>query len=325
MRFRKILSLLVCLGLVFTLMDCDSGSTSAETKKPRIISIGTAALGGTYYPMGVGLGSIIEKNVEGVVVTIEMTGGTVENPALIAEDKLDIAISNEHMAEFARVGKAPFDKLKSHNIAALASGLAPGALQYATAADSGIMTPEDLRGKTIAVGPQGNSSNFVIRDVLEFYGIGWDEIRPSYLSFSEGMVALADGRVDVAIAQAGIPTPAIVELAAGRLDFRLLNLPRREELLKKYPYYVKFDIPAGTYKGQDTVVETIATINIIIVNSKLDEDLVYRITKALFENIDDFYAAHPSTKTLSLEVAPKTAIPLHPGAARYYREKGVLQ
>lgn len=338
MHIKKLISLILCLLLMITIVGCggqpanqDESQDSQDTQeepttgnKPKILAIGTAGMGGTYYPVGVGLGNIIEKYIPDVSVSVELTGGTMENPPLVAQDELELAIANEHLALFALEGRAPFDNLKSNNVAALAGGLNKGILHYATMANSGIETPEDLKGKRIAVGPQGNGSIPVIQDVLAFYGIEWNEITPTYLNYSEGMQALIDGTVDCAIAQAGLPTPAIVELAAGNHDYKILNFPNRDKLLEEYPYYVPADIPAGTYDGQDEDLEVIATQNMFIVNSNLDEELVYEITKALFEHIDELYAAHASAECLTLEVAPKTVVPLHPGAARYYMEQGVL-
>lgn len=338
MKIKKILAVMLCMVLVFSLAACSSGGEQkpaeeqkaageqkpAEEKKPKIVSVGTAGMGGTYYPVGVGLGKIIESYVEGTKVSVELTGGTMENPVLIAQDKMEFAIANEHLAEFARTGKAPFDTLKEHNVMALASGLNKGYTQYVVSANSKIQSPKDLKGKKIAVGPQGNGSIPVLQHVLEFYGIKWDEIQASYINYSEGMQALADGRVDMALSQAGLPTPAVVELAAGKHKFRILSLPNRDELLKRYPY-VKADIPANTYDGQTEMVETIATQNMLIVNSNVDEEFVYEVTKALFENVDEFRAAHGSISSFNIDDAVKTVVPIHPGALKYYKEKGVVK
>lgn len=156
-------------------------------------------------------------------------------------------------------------------------------------------------------------------------GYTWDDITPSYLSFSEGMQALSDGKVDMAIASAGPPVSAIQELAATGKAFRLLNFDDefRARFLESYPYYIEYVIPKDTY-GLSEDVTTVATQNMVMVNANLDEELVYRMTKAIFENLDSLKAAAPAATDITLENAPKTDIPLHPGAERYYKEAGIL-
>jgi TRAP transporter TAXI family solute receptor len=303
----------------------EGGADAKKTVKPVQISIATAGTGGAYYPVGVGLSEIFTKAIPGMNVSVEVTGGTVENPGLVNIGDCEVGIANSDMAYFAMVGSAPFTN-PHPNIKGFINGMAPGVVHYAVLASSGITRIDDLVGKRIAVGPQGNSTSLFLEKVLNLKGYSWKDITPSYLSFSEGMQALSDGKVDMAIASAGPPVSAIQELVATGKKFTLLEFDDgfREEFLKAYPYYIAYVIPKEIY-GLDKDIKTVATQNMLMVNADLDADLVYEMTKAVFENFGTLLAASPSAATITLEIAPNTSIPLHEGAARYYRERGVLK
>jgi len=281
-------------------------------------------MGGAYYPVGVGLSEIFLKAIPEVETRVEVTGGTVENPGLVDLGDSDIGLANKDMAYFAYTGQAPFES-EHKNLRGLFNGFAPGVVHYAVLESSGIQNLADLKGKRIAVGPQGNSTSLFLEKVLNTLGYTWDDITPSYLSFSEGMQALADGKVDMAIASAGPPVSAVQELAATGKEFRLLNFDDdfRAKFLEAYPYYIEYIIPKETYNLPEDVT-TVATQNMVMINANLDEELVYKMTKAIFENLDSLKSAAPAAADITLENAPKTDIPLHPGAERYYKEAGVL-
>ncbi len=300
------------------------GAGEASNGNPTQIAIATAGTGGAYYPVGVGLSEIFTKAIPGLSVSVEVTGGTVENPGLVDIGDCDIGIANSDMAIFAYEGEPPFDR-PHENIRGFVNGMSPGVVHYAVLADSDIHTLADLKGKRIAVGPQGNSTSLFLEKVLDMLGISWDDIIPSYLSFSEGMQALTDGKVDMAIASAAPPVAAVQELAASGKDFRLLEFDDefKAKFLEKYPYYIEYVIPGETY-GLSEDTKTVATENILIINANLSEDFVYELTKAVLENLPTLVASAPTADTITLENAPFTSIPLHEGAAKYYREKGVL-
>lgn len=316
------LVLVTACGFVFA-----NGSQEATGNKfPSQIAIATASAGGAYYPVGVGLSEILIKTIPNLAVSVEVTGGTVENPGLVNQGDCEIGIANSDMAFFAMEGQAPFDQ-KHPKLAGWIDGMAPGVVHYAVLENSGINTLADLKGKRVAVGPQGNSTSLFLEKVLKVLGIGWDEITPSYLSFSDGMQALADGKVDMAIASAGYPVAAVQELAASGKKWKLLEFDDAftKKFLAAYPYYISYNIPANIYNGQPNAVQTVATTNMLMVNADLSEDFVYAMTKAAFENLEAWAASANSVKTITLEGAPNTSIPLHPGAAKYYKEVGVLK
>ncbi|MDY4610755.1 MAG: TAXI family TRAP transporter solute-binding subunit [Sphaerochaetaceae bacterium] len=315
---------LLCIVLLTGSLVFAGGSSEVSENRPSQIAIATAGTGGAYYPVGVGLSEILVKSLPGLSVSVEVTGGTVENPGLVDIGDCEIGIANSDMAYFAMEGTTPFDR-QHKNLRGFINGMAPGVVHYAVLANSGIDTLKDLAGKRIAVGPQGNSTSLFFEKVLNLMGYKWSDITPSYLSFSEGMQALADGKVDMAIASAGPPVSAVQELAASGKKFKLLEFDEgfRAKFLEAYPYYIAYDIPKETY-GLAGDTHTVATTNMLMVNAGLSEEFVYDMTKAVFENLDSLVAAAPATATITLGDAPNTSIPLHEGAAKYYREMGVL-
>ena len=310
------------LSLAVSLVLSASGALSSE-----IITIGSGPMGGAYYPAGVGLGELIGKHVPGVTPRVEVTAGALENPSLLAQEEAELGITNSDTAYFAMNGLPPFSG-KLENIRTMFSGLAPGAFQYVVMADSDIQTVKDLVGKRVAVGPQGNSASLNLRELMSFYGEDYSSIKPNYLPISDGVEQLVDGHVDMAIVQAGIPSPAIQEAFASGKKLRILSFPEedRQKIVEKFPYFRTIDLDKNIYAGLgDDVVTTFATNNMVIVRSDLSDDLVYKMTAAVFDNLDDFHKVHPATRWVSFETAVNTPIPLHPGAEKYFREKGYVK
>lgn len=294
---------------------------AAPSHAEQIITIGAAPMGGTYYPAGLALADIIAKYVPGLEARVEVTGGTMENPMLMQMGELQMGLANADVAYFAHKGISPF-KAPFTDIRAMFSGLAPGVVQYAVLADSGIKTIKDLVGKRVAVGPQGNSSGLLFVKVLEFYAMAPSDVTRSYVSFADGVSELLDGHVDMAIVQAGVPAPGLQEAFAGPKKIHIMSFPEkdRDAFLEKHPYYIPYTITKGSYTGLPEDVTTFATQNMVLVHASLTEDTVYAITKAVFEHLPDLYAAHPTLRSVTLNGATKTPIPLHEGAARFFKE-----
>lgn len=291
----------------------------------NLLTIGAAPLGGTYYPTAIALADIVARHVPDTETRVEVTGGTMENPALMQQGELQMGLANADAAFFAYNGMPPFKKPLS-DLRALFVGLAPGVVQYAVADESGITGIPGLAGKRVAVGPQGNSSGLLFAKVLEFYSIDMADVTRSFISFSDGVGELMDGHVDMAIVQAGLPAPGLQEAFAGHRKIRILSFPvaERDAFLEKYPYYIPVTIPKTTYPLMADDVVTLATQNMVLVHASLPDDLVYAMTKAVFEHLPELYAAHPSLRSVTLETAARSPIPLHEGAARYFREMSVL-
>jgi len=316
------------MGVVLGLVLLTGGyGQSAEQKvsSPSDIAIATASAGGAWYPIGAGMAEVIKQSVKGIQARVQTTGGGVENVKLVHDGKVEIGITISYLAYNGYNGMDPY-KNKMQNIRTLCSGLSTGVMQVVIPASSKIKSIADLKGKKVAVGPAGGGALTVLNDIFQEYGFKMGSVTPSYVSYDEGVTMMTDGHVDAAVVYAALPTPAVKTLSTGPNPFRMLDLEDniQKSLLSKYPYYVPIKIPKEMY-GTGADIRVVGTPNIVIVHSKLSEELVYKITKAFFEpkNLEIIQTSHPSAKGLNLERAVLAAVPLHPGSEKFYREKGI--
>lgn len=288
--------------------------------------IGTAATGGAYYPIGISMAQIITDTL-GIDTTAQVTGGAAENNTLIDAGTVDIAITQSSLAFAAVNGNAPYDK-KMPSVQAVMTGLSKGIFHVVTLKSTGIQSLADLKGKTVVLGPAGGAAITMANEVFTQYGFSIDDLTASYISYSDGMAALKDGTADAVVVQSAAPASAIQELAATDADNMVLfsiDADIIQKLVETYPYYSFIDIPADVY-GTETEIYTIYVSNMIVCSADLSEDLVYNMTKALFENLVKLKEANPAAKGLTLEGATiGCPIDIHPGALAYYKEVGVIE
>jgi TRAP transporter TAXI family solute receptor len=290
--------------------------------QPKKMTIATASMGGAYYPIGTGIAEIVSKNVKGVTMTAEVTGGAVENCRLVGKKETDLGITNANLAYFASRGEDAYKE--KHDLRALGS-LHSTILHIITLDKSPIRTIADMKGKKVAVGPAGGGSIPMIKAVLDVYGMKIEDLQASYVSYEDGMMALKDGNVDVALAAAGYPTSAVMQLAnTDKIRLVEIEPDKMKALIEKYPYYSKVVVPASVYKlEKDAVVQGVA--NTLIVNASMDEKTAYEITKAIYNNLEQLGSFHASIKQVKIETAFETPIQLHPGAKKYWTEKGLVK
>jgi uncharacterized protein len=322
--------LLMTIGVVLGLVLLTGGHGLAAEQKgisPSDIAIATASAGGAWYPIGAGMAEVIKRSIPGIQARVQTTGGGVENVKLVHDGKVEIGITISYLAYNGYHGADPY-RSKMQNIRTLCSGLSTGVMQVVVPANSRIKSLADLKGKKVAVGPAGGGALTVLNDIFQEYGFKMSNVTPSYVSYDEGVTMMTDGHVDAAVVYAALPTPAVKTLSTGPNPFRMLDLEEntQKSILTKYPYYVPIKIPKEMY-GTGSDVRVVGTPNIVIVYSKLSEDLVFNITKAFFEpkNLEIIQTSHPSAKALTLERAVLAAVPLHTGAEKFYREKGLLK
>ncbi|SES36184.1 hypothetical protein SAMN04490244_11277 [Tranquillimonas rosea] len=287
------------------------------------LSIATGGTGGTYYPYGGGLAELIGQHVEGASATAEVTGASVENMALIAQQQSDLAIGLADTVYAAVNGTVdPFTD-RPVDARALAS-IYPNAVHIVTLADSGIESLSDLSGKRVSVGAPGSGTEVNAEQVLTANGITYDDIDEQRLNFNETADALRDGDIDAGFWSVGPPTSSIINLAATR-DISIVPLTEEEiaAATEKEPVFAAYEISGGLYEGIDEPVQTISIPNVLVVNAAMDEELAYQITKAMFDHVDELIAVHPAANDTTVEFSlGSTPIPLHPGAIRYYEEAG---
>ncbi|NPA25812.1 MAG: TAXI family TRAP transporter solute-binding subunit [Deltaproteobacteria bacterium] len=312
------LVILAVIGLVFSFA---SGSAEART---QFVSIGTGGTGGVYYPYGGGVAEIWSKKVDGVKAVAEVTGASVENTKLCSKGETLFGEIMSDVAYQAYTGTGKF-KGKPQKILGMFV-MYPNVYHVVTRADSGVNSLSDLKGKKVSVGAPGSGTEFMTNLILEgALGISYKSFKVFRLSFNENANALKDNSIDVGIWCVAPPTSSIMDLAT---THKIKIIPfSKEEIAKvtsKYPFYSGYTLPAGVYKGQDKPVYTASVWNTFICNADLDEELVYKLTKAVFENQDFLIKIHHFAKYTTPENAIKySAIPLHPGAAKYIREQGI--
>ena len=317
MKHRNLTSIFIIVVLTACLLV--PGASLAAKKN---LSIGTASMGGAYYPVGAGVASIINKYVTDVDLRVEVTGGSVENPRLVGSGETDVGITNTSTGYFAVKGMKPYPKALP--IRALCY-MYPSTFHMVTKKNSKLVSLADIKGHRAAVGPAAGGTISLLKRLLTIYDMTVKDFKPSYISYKDGSMALQDGNVDASILLAGAPTSAVLELAT-RTPIRFLELGDASvnQFLKKFPYYVKVIVPKSYYKTDQDVL-TVGAGNLLVVNEKMDADLAYKLTAALYDHVEEFKKVHPATKVVSRESAPNTVIPLHPGAERYYKEKGLLK
>jgi hypothetical protein len=289
------------------------------------VSLATGGTAGTYYPIGAAIANVITKYVDGVEATAESTGASVANLKMIAETKVDFILSAANTALGGYLGEAPFTS-PIQNIRGI-TALYPETFQFVVLKSSGLKTLADLKGKRIVVGAPGSGTERTAKLLLEALGITYNDIKPQFLSFGEGVTALKDRLVDCAIVGAGTPTSAVVDASAS-LDINLLSVEEAafNKVAKDSPYLMMVKIPAGTYKGVDQDIMTVASPALLITHKDMDTDTVYKIISGIFAHVADIQASHAQGKNITLESALKgMSLPLHPGAEKFYKEKGVIK
>jgi TRAP transporter TAXI family solute receptor len=288
------------------------------------MTIGTASLGGAFYPVGNGVAEIVTRYAPGIKMTAEVTGGSTENPRLVGTGQTDIGITNANHAFQAYRGEAPFTK--KYDVVAIGA-LHGSVLHIVTIDKTGVRSIPDLRGKKIAAGPTGGGSIPMLKAVLAVYPeVKFEDLKPSYVSYSDGITALKDGNVQAALVGAGVPAAAVMELGVGhRVRFVEISEEKMAEITKKFPYHTREVIPAAVYKtDKDEVVMGVR--NLLVVSSQMNEKIAYEITKAIYSNLDKLATYHASLKHVILKDAVQvTGVPFHPGALKFFKEKGLIQ
>jgi len=331
------IAILVALSVAF------AGHSIAAKK--QFFAIATGGTGGTYYPLGGVLAQALNDKIPYVIATAQSANASVANCNLIREHEVESAFVQNNVAYAAYTGTAQFEGKPVENITGIAS-LYPETIQIVAAADSGIKTIKDIKGKRLIPGDRGSGTEVDCLNVLTALGLTYEDFASvDWLSFAGAGQRLKDKQGDVAFITAGWPTSAITELAT---TSDIVVVPLDDEtiakLVKMYPFYAKITIPAGTYKGAEADVDTITTMAQWVVDNQVPKNVVYDLTKALWEKgtfvlrkagaaaaeapsgAEIMAAAHAKGKDVTLETALKgMAIPLHPGAAMYYKEKGMIK
>ncbi|WP_420332686.1 TAXI family TRAP transporter solute-binding subunit [Roseibium sp.] len=292
---------------------------SVSMAQAEELRIGTASLGGAFYPMGQSISNLVNKYAGGDITMVPVvTGGSVQNPRLIDSGEVEIAITNNNLAVLAVNGKGPY-KTGAIEMSAVAA-LHPSVLHMIVLEGSDIQTIEDIKGKRVAVGPAGGGTLGFMNFLLPLHGMSMDDITPSFLSYSDGFSQLSDGNVDAAFALSGYPAGAVMQAAAGnKLRFISFSDGILDKALEKNGAFKAVEIPADVY-GTAEPGTVIGVNNMLIVPNTLSADVVEKVVSSVFDNLEEFQAENANAKQIDPANSLKLAIPLHEGAARYFNK-----
>jgi len=321
MRFANLKKALVAGLAVVALAAVFTGCGGDNAAEKKFLNIGTGGTAGTYYPIGGAMAEILNKDIPGMNASAQSTGASVANINMLKDGSVDLAIVQNDITYYAVNGTEMFKDKKVDGLKGIAT-LYPETCQAVTLDSSGIKSIADLKGKKVAVGAMGSGVEANARQIMEAYGITYNDIQVQYLSFAEAASALKDGNIDVAFLTAGYPTSAVQDIASQH-KVRLLPVDedKADALIAKYPFYTKTKIPAGTYAGFDEEVPAVSVMAMLVANDKVDDKLGYEITKALFNNLDRLHAAHSAAKAILKEKALEgMSLPVNAGAEKFFKE-----
>ncbi len=314
MKMKKILSLVMVAALMIALAACGGASK---------MTMGTGGTSGTYYAFG-GVLAQYMKNHAKVDVTVVSTDGSKANIQSIDAGDYQLATVQSDVMAYAWAGSRSFETDGAVTSFRVVAGLYAEAVQLVTM-DPSIKSVADLAGKNVSVGAPGSGVYFNAIDVLDAAGLTLDDINPQYQSFADSADALKDGKIAAAFIVAGAPTAAITELCTTNSAYLVpIDGDIAATLMDSSPFYTVYTIPANTYPGQTEDVLTVTVKATLIVSADADEETVYNLTKAIFDNVDAIAVENGKGKELSIENATSgMAAPFHPGAAKYFAEQGV--
>ena len=296
----------------------------APVKAETFINILTGGTSGVYYPLGVALSQIYTDKVEDARPSVQATKASVENLNLLQDGKGEIAFVLGDAVALAVAGNteagfaAPLDKLRT------VAAIYPNYVQIVASQESGIKTIADLKGKRLSVGAPASGTELNARAILTAAGLKYEDLgQVEYLPFAESVELMKNRQLDATLQSAGLGVASIRDLSTS-VPITVVEVPAAVIAAVGVPY-LSATIPAGTYEGQDADVATAAVQNYLVTHSDVADDVVFGMTKALFENLDGMVAAHAAAKAIKLEGAGSNPpAPLHPGAERYFKEAGGL-
>jgi len=301
------------------------GLVSVTARAQEFINVLTGGTSGVYYPLGVALSEIYGTAVEGARTQVQATKASVENLNLLQQGKGEIAFTLGDALKLGWDGNTEagfpgkLDKLRG--IAAIY----PNYIQIVASQESGIKSLADLRGKSLSVGAPASGTELNARAIFAAAGMKYEDLgKVEYLPFAESVELIKNRQLDATLQSAGLGVASIRDLATS-LPINVVAVPA-DIVAKVGDPYLPVTIPAGTYEGQAEDVATTAVGNFLVTHDGVSEETAYKMTKALFENLDKLSAAHAAAKAIKIENAVTgMPVPLHPGAERYYKEVGVIK
>jgi hypothetical protein len=291
----------------------------------QFVNVLTGGTSGVYYPLGVAIGKIFSDKLPNVKTQVQATKASVENLILLQQGRGEIAFALGDSLKAAWDGdeeagfKAKLDRLRT------IGAIYPSYIQIVATADSGIKTLADLRGKSLSVGAPKSGTELNSRAILAAAGLSYKDLgKVEYLPFAESIDLMKNRQLDATLQSAGLGVASLKDLSTS-IDITVVPVPR-EVVDRIGPPFTSAKIPANTYAGQEKDVPTAAVTNYLVTSVAVSDDLAYQMTKLIFESLPELANSHIAGKSIKLETAAiGSPIPLHPGAIRYYKEKGLLK
>lgn len=291
----------------------------------QFINVLTGGTSGVYYPLGVAMGKIYGEKITGVKTQVQATKASVENLVLLQQGRGEIAFTLGDSLKAAWEGdaeagfKTKLDKLRT------IGAIYPNYIQIVATAESGIKTLADLKGKSLSVGAPKSGTELNSRAILAAAGMSYKDLgKVEYLPFAESVDLMKNRQLNATLQSAGLGVASLKDLSTSS-EINVVAVPK-ETVDKIGPPFVSVIIPANTYTGQDKDVPTAAVVNYLVTSSAVSDDLAYQMTKLVYESLPELANAHAAGKEIKLEAAATgSPVPLHPGAIRYYKEKGLIK
>ncbi len=302
-----------------------SVSSAPAAQAQQFINVLTGGTSGVYYPLGVAIGKIYGDKISGVKTQVQATKASVENLVLLQQGRGEIAFTLGDSLKAAWEGdaeagfKTKLDKLRT------IGAIYPNYIQIVATAESGIKTLADLKGKSLSVGAPKSGTELNSRAILAAAGMSYkDMAKIEYLPFAESVDLMKNRQLNATLQSAGLGVASLKDLSTSS-EINVVSVPK--EIVDKIgPPFVSVVIPANTYTGQDKDVPTAAVVNYLVTSSAVSDDLAYQMTKLIYESLPELANAHAAGKEIKLAAAAADSpVPLHPGAIRYYKEKGLIK
>ncbi|KYO64311.1 TAXI family TRAP transporter solute-binding subunit [Thermovenabulum gondwanense] len=327
-KTKYLIILLLIAMVILTACGGNQSKPVAEEKPKRTeLYFATGGTAGTYYPLGGAIAKVWNENINGLQVTVQPSGGSVENLRLIGNGDADIALAMNNIADDAWNGRGSFNSpIKNFRAVGV---VYPEIIQGVALKESGIKSIKDLKGKRVSPGPVGSGTAATVPHILKVYGLKMEDMQVHYDTFGDAVNKMKDGQLDAAWNVLAAPAAAIVDLlTAKEVVFLEITGKEAEQLQKEFPLVSPYVIPAGTYsyKGKDyPEINTVSLQAVLYVREDLDEELVYNLTKLLYEKSDEIAKGHAAGAQIKLDNAIKgITTDFHPGAIKFYKEKGMM-
>lgn len=325
-------SALCCMLLFFPGCGRGEGSGGAGSKTgSTYVSIGTGGVTGVYYQVGGAIMKLVNAGEadHGIKVSFQSTGGSVHNINAVLAGSMEVGVAQSDRQYQAYNGLREWEERGPQEALRAICSVHPESVTLVAAADSDVNSLKDLKGKRVNIGNPGSGHRSNAEDVFRAAGMNVErDIKVEGMKAAESPKMLQDGRIDAFFYTVGHPNGAITEATAGRRPVRIVSITGMEGLIARHPYYAASTIPAALYPKSvnEDDVETVGVMTTLVTSENVPEEVIYTITKAVFENLDSFRGMHPAFAGLTAEGMVKNgiSIPYHPGARRYFLEAGLL-